>query len=61
MQALEINCQMEKKGRIEMPCYITFLHVSEKVTAKQLLKSTDKVTSLLRTGFQRLKDWCSAL
>lgn len=44
-----------------MPCYITFLHVSEKVTAKQLLKSTAKVTSLLCTGFQRLKDWCSAL
>lgn len=44
-----------------MPCYITFLHVSEKVTAKQLLKSTAKVTSFLCTGFQRLKDWCSAL
>lgn len=46
---------MEKKGRIEMPCYIPFLHVSGKVTAKQRLKSTAKITSLLSAGFQRLK------
>lgn len=46
---------MEKKGRAEMPCYIAFLQVSDKVTAKQLLKVTEKVTAFLCTGFQRHK------
>lgn len=46
---------MEKKGRAEMPCYIAFLQVSDKLTAKQLLKVTEKVTAFLCTGFQRHK------